>query len=311
MLKYLLALLCLIFASCGKNEVKTFDNDFSEIKVKSELYMSMIEPERDVHGFIMFSHCDALLFSSMLSAAGAITDINAARDDNGGWHRRATQDCGPSFNVNPETGKGNSRSTVSRDMILGLFWHLYKNKDLQTSIDLMESLKGNFYFLKGEGTPGELLMNPSMLNTLAKIIKKLGGPEFSLELSYPAIFSKDQEDFVAHLSVWHILLRADIDKSISNGNLEILKYHAERVPHNPLYQAAYHRYFDGCQKKAIALLMDDSVWPNNSLPTSANHCSDWPIQRDSDSDWAPCPAENSTHLGAELPVIYNLILNPK
>ena len=272
----------------------------SLIQQKSDLYSELVKNHQDIYGFIMTEECDSLLFSGLLSASlpGTVS-IPAAQNSKGEWHRRPTHDCGPSFN--------NSRSSISRDMILGLFWHLWRNKDLELANQLMIDLRKNSYWLKGEGTIGELLVIPAYLNTLALIIKGLGGQSYIAELLMPAIFSKTL-GFRAHLTTWHILLRSEIAGKLSSHSFYILKYFAEHSPKNPLFQAAYHKWLDGDQSNSVQLLMDNLEWPNDRLPSSNEHCAPWPVQREyKEKDWGPCP-DYREHSGAELITVYRLII---
>ena len=303
MLKYLITLILLFNCATHRKNKTEYTSLQSELSRKSEVYSELVNSHRDEHGFIMTEKCDALLFSGLLSASlpGTI-NILAARDDTGAWHRRPNHDCSPSI--------GNSRSTISRDMILGLFWHLYKNKDLDTAIELIEDLRSNAYKLRGQGTLGELLVNPSMLSTLAHIILKLDGPRYPIELAMPAVFGK-HDGFVAHLTVWHILLRGELLGEIPDSHFTILQWQKDRQPNNPLFQAAYNKYLTGNQTDSILLLLDSAEWPADRLPTTNEHCSDWVIERDySEKDWSACGPEKpfKEHTGAELIIIYNLII---
>lgn len=307
-LVYILALITSLACGPSRKSNPVDVISVSSLSPKVELYKQ--NQERDENGFIMVDKCDSLFFSGLLGAAipGSV-DITAARSIEGTsptWHRRPAQDCGPSF--------GNSRSTTSRDMLLGLMWHMWKNKQLDLAVELMEDLKSNTYYLRGEGSAGELLVNPNLLNTLAHLIRTLGGPRYSLELAYPTSITAGT-GFESHLAVWHILLRGDIQGELSSGEFSTLEELAKREPTNPLYKAAYSKYLDGQQKSSVELLLDPKHWPSDRLPTTAEHCSDWPVQRnllDADGnpskDWLPCAEENKIHSGAELLIIYYLIL---
>lgn len=301
MFKYIILL---ILFSCGKSGIKssTNSNDLSSLTDKSSFYVEQIqERKQDSNGFIMTEKCDSLLFTGLLSAARPDLNINvsAAKRD-GKWNRRPTHDCGPEF--------GNSRSTISRDMMIGYFWHLWRAKDLISAVTLMDELKSNAYFLKGDGTPGELFMLPSYMNTLAEMIKAMGGPEYNIELLMPASFQSQPEGFEAHLTGWHIHLRGEILREIPTNNMEILTFLALKNSENPFFQALKAKYDDGNMDKVIDLLLNNNEWPNDSLPTTENHCDEWPIQREyQEKDWGACEPFHE-HTGAELVAIYELIV---
>lgn len=300
----ILVFITVLLMSCTSNTVRssiTID-DLTLLKDKSQRYIGLVSKYQDKDGFIMSDKCDSLLFSGLLAAARPDLSINikAAKKD-GAWNRRSTHDCGPKFK--------NSRSTISRDMMLGYMWYLYKSNSLNLAIELMDELKSNFYMLKGDGTPGELFMLPAYMNTLAEMIKKLGGKEYNLELLMPASFQSKPEGYVAHLTVWHIHLRGQILGEIPSKNKEILDFLTNKNPKNPLFVALQSHYSNGNQSEAIKLLMDTQEWPNYKLPTTSNHCDDWPIQREyTDRDWGVC-TPMKIHTGMELVIIYELILD--
>lgn len=301
-----LLFLLLLLSACGAHH-KSASSDapqpgLKDLQDKSDKYLSIVSQEQDQYGFILSQQCDSLLFTSLLAAArpGLHIEVTAAQDSSGQWYRRADHGCGPKF--------GNSRSTISRDMFIGLFWYFWRTKDLDGASGLMLQLQANNYQALGEGSPGELLLTPAMVQTLAELIFKLGGPDYSAERKLPAIFDGSQTDYEAHLTVWHILLRGEIFGGLSEGSIQILAAQAIRQPKNPFFQAAYHRYLDGDYSTVIKLLMDTNEWPADSLPTSLNHCDPWPIQRDfSSTDWGTCEPTQQWP-GAELPVIYYLIV---
>lgn len=277
-------------------------DDLAPLAQKAEIYLDLVKDKQDQYGFIMTDKCDSLLFTGLLSAARPELgiDIHAAQAADGSWHRRPSQDCGPRW--------GNSRSTVSRDMVIGLMWHLWEHKDLETAHELFLDLKQNLFRLRGDGTTGELQLTPAMITTLAHIVKALGGPRYELELALPPVFISAPRGFVRHLSTWLILLHAEAKGGLSRGQLAILSAYAQDEPDNPLFLAAYHKYKTGNQRHAAALLMDEAHWPAQSLPTTDNHCAEWPIQRDTASDnWQPCSPLHE-HTGAELNIIYKLIM---
>lgn len=305
-MKYLLNLIFIFIIGCGtilpsKNTSTSSPSSYQSLEKKSEVYSNLVKYKTDENGFILTEACDSLLFSGLLSAAkvNMQVDIRAAQDENGNWHRRPNHDCGPEFD--------NSRSTISRDMMIGLMWHLWRHQDVNTATELLDDLKSNLYFMEGEGTAGELLWTPAMLSTLAHLILKLDGPRYPLELALPVSYS-EEPGYVAHLIAFHIGLRGEILGGITSSELDLLKLHKEREEQNPLFQAVYHKYLDGNQDKAINLLLNSQEWPANNLPTTVEHCDAWPIQRDySEKDWGPCnPYEE--HTGAELIIIYELFI---
>jgi hypothetical protein len=299
-MKKLLIFTNFLISACGTHEPQVSPKAFT-LEDKVSLYASNIKTHQDEHGFILSDKCDSTLFSGLLGAALPETvDLIQARDQEGAWHRRANQDCGEEFK--------NSKSTISRDMMLGVMWWMLKNNKLAEAEALMADLKENNYILKGQGSLGELGFIPSYTNTLALIIKALGGKSHKLELAFPAVIGRSGKGFERHLAVWHILLRGEAKGSITSYELETLKKMRDEQPMNPLFQAAYHKYTDGDFTIAENLLSNNMEWPSEKLPTTTEHCDEWPIQREySEKDWGSCSPEEE-HTGGELIVIYNLII---
>ena len=296
-------LLTLLILACGRHESKPTQAPLTieALKAKADLYLNLVSSHQDSHGFIMAEECDSTFFSGLLSAAAPSlhVDLLAARGENNQYFRRSTQNCGPQF--------GNSRSTISRDQMLGVMWYMWRNKDLEAAESLLKQLRQDDYVLRGEGSPGELLFIPAYTNTLAQIVYRLGGPRYETELALPAIISSGK-GFEAHLAVWHILLRGELLGSIPDYHFNVLRDLAAENAENPLFQAAYHRYLDGNYTSVLQLLLDNGEWPADHLPTSHNHCDQWPVQREyTEKDWGSCDPEVE-HSGAELPVIYYLIV---
>ena len=301
MYKYLLAVL-LVSLSCGHNPPSkpSRSKELSGIAQKSVDYIDMSRKHVDKDGFILHDKCDSLLFSGLYQAATKNYTIPDARSSEGSWNRRVAQDCGPEFK--------NSRSTISRDMMVGVMWSFWKHKDLDSAIQLMDDLKSNLYMLKGTGTPGELFMTPTYVNTLALIIKALGGPEYGFELLLPTSYKSDAQGFEKHIHSWIIALRGSVQGFISQKELDIIEKYRSNNDLNPLFQSIYHKYSDGDQNNAINLLLDESHYPKTELPTTLNHCDEWIIQREyTSNNYKPCEP-NVEHTGLELVIIYELII---
>lgn len=305
-MKFLTWILILLTA-CGPvhraSPVTSAVDTLAPLRAKADLYLNLVTSHQDASGFILSDECDSLLFSSLLSAAAPHLhiDINAAKDTSGQWFRRPGHDCGPSF--------GNSASTISRDMLLGVLWHMWRNRDLADANQLMLDLQKHNYILRGEGGVGELAVNTNLLSILGDLIYKLGGPNYIAERNLPVIFSAGP-GFQGELGALQIALSGDINGHINNQAFGVLAALVQTNPQNPLYQAVYHRYLDGNYEIVIQLLSNTAQWPDNQLPTTLNHCDAWPIQRDdSDAGWRPCIPEHEL-TGAELPVIFYLLISP-
>lgn len=303
--KYILLFVTALLA-CGpllpsKKEPVEVVSPSSLLDAQVHTYTGLLNAHRHTAGFILTDECDSTYLSGLIGAAlPGTVDLTQARGDGNQWYRRPDHNCGPAF--------GNSRSTISRDMMLGVMWWMWRNKDLESANSLMKTLQNDKYVLKGEGSAGELVFIPSYTNTLAELVLALGGPRYEGELHLPVIIDSSGTGFERNLAVWHLLLRGEIMGGLPASDVETLKTHAIAQPKNPLYQAAYHKYLDGDMSSVVQLLLDSDEWPRDSLPTSKNHCDAWPVQREwSEKDWGSCEPLVE-HTGGELIVIYYLIM---
>jgi hypothetical protein len=104
----------------------------------------------------------------------------------------------------------------------------------------------------------------------------------------------DETGFKRHLAVIGTVRNGLVEGGINDNSLKIVLQKAhEAQPRNALYQAAYHLYNDGVQDDAYRALTDESLFPRDHLPTSANYATDYLFQRDDDTakgpgaDWLP------------------------
>lgn len=256
---------------------------------KHENYLSWIKAVQDRDGFIESSECDSLLFSGLVGCVPGIQiDLDKAFDRaSGQWHRRpCDRPCFPEH----------SKSTISRDMLLGVLWYAYFNKRLDITEQLIKHALRNFG-LMGQAvdlktTVGRCLISPGLLSTAAWISYRLGGPSRPWLRYLPQSESSSVIGFQAHLSVLHILLRQLVTGKKTYG--KILEKHYNRNSFNPLFCAAVGRY-----DEARTILMHEAVWPKDRLPTSEDRKEPWVLQREYGKDWWPTIGPAHTHSGGD------------
>jgi len=302
---FLLLLILTLLACCGRHskpEPLAVDADLAaRVNQKVSTYESLLPAHQDQHGFIMTSHCDATLFSGLLGAAipGSV-DLLAARGPDNRFYRRP-------LGTYPECYEsGSSKSTISRDMFIGILWHLWVNRMSEDVRLLMTNARNNDYIM-GSGDPSRISLMPNLTKLLAEMDYRLNGRD-SDERYLPTIWTKGLVDYEAHLQVWQILLYGEVFGFIDGFQKARLLEHYERRPDNPLYAAAWARWISGNWNPALAAL-DNPRWPADRLPTSRDYSTDWWIQRDDPSDLLPdLEGPEIQHTGAEIVVIYNLII---
>jgi hypothetical protein len=279
---------------------------FTELQKKYDLYSILVKKHQDEHGFIDTKHCDSLLFSGLLGCVPNTTvNIKAAYDGKSKmWLRRPMS--------YPECLQcGGSVSTISRDMMLGLAWYVWKNNRLDIAEQVVKYALSNWCIMGKAATfkdlIGRCLMTPGLLATWAEISYRLGGPNRWWLRYLPQFESSSVMGYEAHLCVLHILLRKELTGTIPKRIEKVLHIHATKNPTNPLFQYAVGKIDD-----AVSLLMVDTWWPNDRLPTRGDRKESWLIQRNYGDDWKPAKEEKEIeHSGADFLFVSSLILKNK
>lgn len=256
-----------------------------QLKQKLDTYISLIKQAQDSNGFIQFDKCDSLLFSGLVgSVSGVKVNIDAAFDKaTSTWQRRPTN-YAPCY---PE----HSKSTISRDMFIGLAWYCYYNKRLDIVEQIIKYALSN-WLIMGKGEISRTLFVPGLLSTYAWISYRLGGPSRIWLRYLPQIENKYATGYEAHLSILHIMLRNKLTGKTKCK--DIIKHQAERQPNNPLFLIANNQ-----QEEAIKILMDGRYWPDYRLPTEKDRSEPWLLERDYGKDWKPDPNGTHTHSGGD------------
>lgn len=251
-----------------------------KLEEKYDRYKEMIKGHQDEHGFIITERCDSLLFSSLLSCSLNNVNIKAARDSQGWWHRRPLS--------YPNCFPNSSASSISRDMITGLIWYLYFNKDLTAAEETLELYKKHS-FVMGQGDPSRLILMPGLEATIASIIYKLGGKSRWFTRHQRQTYPKNLTGYEVHLLVLHALLISRLSGHIRSNVLDSFKAYAEKNPCNALHQFAYSLYIDGNMNMVTELLLNEGWWPTDRLPTNRDRDSEWLTSRDCDYGYSPSP----------------------
>jgi hypothetical protein len=262
--------------------------DLNDLIRKDVLYKALVLSVMDEYGFIETKHCDSLLFTSLLSASikSNNIDIRAAQNDNGAWFRRPLK-------YPPCKG-----STISRDMLTGLLWHIWMKKDVALALNLQYYGEKNDWVM-GEGDISRLYFGPGLRSTLDEIVAAIYDGPSNLDRHLPLSWPKGLEDYEAHLAMLHIELRGQIKGYITTSMRECLKDIANRMERNALAQLLAAKWVHGDYSNAIALLQ--KLWPNTKLPDSKLRKEGWITQRGDDSSgWSPSEDEEITvHSGGD------------
>lgn len=293
-MKYLLLLLLTVSCCARKGSVIIHPHTLDS---KARVYKNLIKEHQDGNGFILSSLCDSLLATSLagISLPKEVIDITAARADDGQWFRRPSQDC---------YATGDSKSTISRDMLLGLYWYIWRHKMLDEAEALYQYGESHNWIM-GEGNFPDgfdrVIMSPAMISTLAQIIYELGGTDRNISRRLPTVWTVPEPGFQQHLTALHLVLRREVYGSISPNARHVLGELYYDSPNNPLFAVGVQDL-----KRAEAILMNEAWFPSHRLPTTEDRCSGWLPER-APSEWAPCPEQRITHTGGDFLFIYGLL----
>ena len=266
---------------------------------KRWLYISLQSQVADQSGFIEFNESDCLMFSGLYSAGGGDVDLRKAQTPDGRWWRK------PSYYKNwyPQS----TASTISRDMMMGVFWHIWINRDAQAAVKTFQYGYKN-HWIMGEGDVARIYLTPGLQATLAQIILSIPSAKnrlSRLELIRCYILSKKPQvwptglsGYQLHLDLLHIALRGELLEHIDRSMVKSIEDAVQRERFNPMALVLYSKYIDGDYDVVSSILSKEQYWPSTRLPTSTDRSEQWLPQRafykadqsgSISSDWLPDP----------------------
>ena len=257
----------LVLSSCGSHAAKKTSTVNSAVVAKAGLYKSLH------NGWAHGAGCDSLGFTALCKIAGGCQDVDIteaeASSEPGRWYRNSSQTC---------FDEGKSASDISKDMFAMLLPYLYATGD-QTNLKEIYAYGKAKGWVMGRGPMSRTVITPPMIFTLQIMINKVE----------PVTASKSKAGFEKHLDVMSFYSQTLYKNGMDLTDYETLRKYAEESPRNALVQALYHKYRDGDQSKAIATLLDESLFPSDRLPTPKDRCEEYLWQRDdAPKDWEPC-----------------------
>lgn len=272
-------------------------DQFDRLSAKVNLYKELMKKHQDQFGFIMTDKCDSTLYSGLVGSAGAKVDIGAAKSTNGYWERRPLNPC----------YKNGSGSSFSRDMLIGLLWWIWRNKDLELAKELYAHFKKNNYVM-GLGDPSRLLVMSGLEGTLAEIIFRLGGKNHFLARRQKQSWPKNLSGYEEHLLVLHALLLGEVQGGLQSKASDALEHYGKDSCF-AVSKFAYALYFTGNLNPAAECLLDERFWPSDRLPTNKDRSADWLHTQDNPKDYQPSTDSDVREFaGADLVFYGSLIL---
>lgn len=260
--------LILLFVSCGKHEPKKPTQVNPDVVAKAELYKSLQK------GWAHGVGCDSLGFTALCKLSGGCGDvvITDAEGEPGRWYRNPGKECYPN----------SSKSDISKDMFVMLLPYLYASDDKQNIQEIYDYGQKNGWVM-GRGYLSRTLLTPPLIFLLEQMLGRWG-VESDIKETTKAGFEK-------HLDAIYLINKWMVNKSIDSLQLAQIQKYKDENPSNALMQAIYHKFTDGDQSDAIAILLDESLFPRDRLPTAKDRCEEYLWQRNYGDDWKPCDSD--------------------
>lgn len=300
----------LLAQGCGrfKKDIELQDpiQTSGDVHTLANKYCKLSKEIYDRNGYV-HSKCDALLFTSLHGIGCDYVDINKFQTPAGDWKRSPTHDC---------FAKGESRSGVSRDMLIGLTLYAL----LKDRLDILEGLirtgEANSWDMCGGEYEseayriGRCVVTANLKSTIYKAAQKLGyhcETRCENAIAIPQVWKVYSTGFEAHLTVLLILTRGLIDGKINKNQLDQLEYQEKRQPKNAFFSAVTQLFKEGNMSEPLKRLKALN-FPAESLPnTASNFCDGYIWERDYGEDWLPCD-KNKIHSGTDL-IFLNKVMN--
>ncbi|MCX6128292.1 MAG: hypothetical protein NTX25_04415 [Proteobacteria bacterium] len=283
----------------------TLDNDrTNRLQAKFSRYKALYQKSLDRYGFV--EGCDGLLFTSLLVLAGLDHQYGLAESlqEPGRWYRSADHNCFPS---------GKSKSSISRDMLLGLSLALWQKSDggsVARILSFSEKNRGKLGdAIDANELAGAATMSPSLLSLLSEINFRINGQNSQNRGYFPEL-GKNFQGFEAHLLVLRLILKSALYGGLLKSDFQILETLAKVQTKNALFQLVLHALTDANGSSAADILLNTEYFPESSLPSSAQHCEPYLWQRDQFSnDWQACPSQSIVFPAVDYFVVYGLLIN--
>lgn len=296
----LLVLLCILAVSCGERRDPPSEVGYSPspaLQAQAELYLRLAKEQQGASGFVEAEACDSVLFSGLAGAGGLKVDLLDARRPDGRWERRP-------LSLGSCLEQGLSKSSVSRDMLLGVFWWAWREGRLDVLEDLKQNLVANRgVFGESDGSldgQSRVLFTPTLAGVLYRLLAALGGERSAVRF-VPDLANPVPRGFQRHLHALSLALRQEAGETLSDAARGVLELYKSEDPKNPLFPAVLG-------EKALAEKLLTEGWPQGRLPTGADWCSIWKLERaDNDSSLSPCPEKQKVHSGGDFLFVYSLL----
>lgn len=205
--------------------------------------------------------CDALLWAGLAAAAGAPVTLAAGEYAPGEMHRRPRPAC-----WTPDGGDQGSKSAVSRDMLAGYLWGVWRAGDVG-ALQRLAAYGEAHGWVMGGGDPFRTGMGTNLKGLLGRALARLGGGLHEWRF-LPTTYLPGGKDYEQHLAVLGLLLEGEVKGALTDGELAVLEAVTGAAADDALFQAARGTY-DGDMARALDLLLDPAYAPPSYVRGSA------------------------------------------
>lgn len=218
--------LILALTACGSVEQSDLAPASDELVEMFHVKKSELEA-KVVDGWISRKDCDSTLWNGLALYSDQDIDLGLVEYPEDGYiQRRPRKSCYP----------GDSRSTVSNDMFMGLMWGAYGSGNT----DLLERIwhYGEHHdWVMGQPWPGgvgEVLMKPHMILLLGKLTGR--------DPKIPPVLTPVKEDYARHIQTLWILLYGQVSHQITSQMSDYLLDHHKADRNDCLFLLANELY---------------------------------------------------------------------
>jgi hypothetical protein len=255
-----------------------------QLDARFQTYLLQYPTTLDKTGFV--PGCEGLLFTSLLAASGLPQSVSLAesKDEPGRWYRSADHACYP----------GQSGNSMSKGIMLGLSLALWQNSDGPSVKAILQ------YHQKNKGLLGEAAnateqadatMPPSLLSLISEMNFVINGQSTATRGYFPEFGTAPgiaESNFIA----LRLVLKSALYGGLIEYDFKRIAAAAQLQPQNALFQAVYHGFSDGDGTKAVDILLNETLFPADVLPSSTQRCGGYLWQSDQNSaSWKPCDEE--------------------
>lgn len=201
--------------------------------------------------------CDGTLWAGLANAAGVSSvKIELAEHFPGEIHRRPFKPC-----WTPEDGDIGSQTTVSRDMLQGYMYALWRQRNLAAFERLAKYGESHGWKMGEPLADGRVLLSGNGVGTLGRAVHRLGGPA-KVYRHTPYFYASSGPDYAKHLTALGIALNGEIDGAITDQAKDVLKSLYEENQKDALFCSLHKLYTDGCTDVCADLLLGDYQYPS-------------------------------------------------